>query len=116
MKYLIRTLKILLGLLLLLIVVFFLGPKVERPKVEKPYPKVTSDLAQLEQEIISGEASVGNMKADNEARIIWADSIPQKTPYSIVYLHGWSASQEEGDPVHIETAKRYGWESTGGCV
>lgn len=108
MRYIIKAFKILLGLLLLLVVVFFLGPKVEQPNLDKPYPKLTSDLELLEQTIRDGEASVKHMKTDNEARIIWADSIPQKTPYSIVYLHGWSASQEEGDPVHTETAKRYG--------
>ncbi|MGB5403930.1 MAG: alpha/beta hydrolase [Robiginitalea sp.] len=66
-------------------------------------------MAQLQAEINRHEAAIPNIKADNEARIIWADSIPKKTPYSIVYLHGWSASQEEGDPLHIETAKRYGY-------
>ncbi|MCB0644885.1 MAG: alpha/beta hydrolase, partial [Phaeodactylibacter sp.] len=44
---------------------------------------------------------------NNEARIIWADSI-RKTPYSVVYLHGFSASQMEGDPLHRDFAKRYG--------
>ncbi|MDM9631567.1 alpha/beta hydrolase [Robiginitalea aurantiaca] len=85
-----------------------LGPKVDTPTFDKTMPSVPSDLAELEQEIVMHEAAIPNIKPDNEARIIWADSIPGKTPYSIVYLHGWSASQEEGDPLHLETAKRYG--------
>ena len=36
------------------------------------------------------------------------DSLKQVTEYSIVYLHGFSASQEEGDPVHYEFAQKFG--------
>jgi hypothetical protein len=49
------------------------------------------------------------IKPNNQARIIWAnDSIKEKTEYSIVYLHGFSASQEEGNPVHRNIAKAFG--------
>ena len=49
------------------------------------------------------------MKPDNEARILWInDSTKQKTEYAVVYLHGFSASQEEGDPVHTDFAKKFG--------
>ncbi|HXB95761.1 MAG TPA: alpha/beta hydrolase, partial [Puia sp.] len=48
------------------------------------------------------------LKPDNEARIVWTDTAKKKTPYAIVYLHGFSASQGEGDPVHRYIAKRYG--------
>ena len=87
---------------------YFLGPEVETPTLDRSLPEVTADLVQLEQEIQQQEGAIPNVKPDNEARVIWADSIPGKTPYSIVYLHGWSASQEEGDPIHLNTAKRYG--------
>jgi len=103
-----KLLKFIGLLLALLIVMYLLGPKVDSPVLDRSLPEVTSDLVQLEQEINRREAAIPNLKPDNEARIIWADSIPSKTPYSIVYLHGWSASQEEGDPLHLETAKRYG--------
>ena len=48
------------------------------------------------------------VKPDNQARIVWYDSSREKTPYSIIYLHGFSASQAEGDPVHINMAKKFG--------
>lgn len=102
-------LKVLFLLLFLLVIVYFTGPKVNKPSLIKTKPIVTSNLMQLEKQISESEAAIVNIKPDNEARIIWADSIPKKTPYSIVYLHGWSASQEEGDPIHLETAKRYGF-------
>ena len=34
--------------------------------------------------------------------------IKNKTAYSIVYLHGFSASQAEGDPVHKNIAAMFG--------
>jgi len=103
-----KILRIALFLMVLLALAYFLGPKVDDPTLEKALPEVTPDLVQLEREIEQREGDTPNIKPDNEARIVWADSIPVKTPYSIVYLHGWSASQEEGDPVHLETAKRFG--------
>ena len=36
------------------------------------------------------------------------DSLKEKTEYAVVYLHGFSASQEEGDPVHYDFAKKFG--------
>jgi pimeloyl-ACP methyl ester carboxylesterase len=36
------------------------------------------------------------------------DSLKQRTDYAVVYLHGFSASQEEGDPVHYEFAQQFG--------
>jgi len=108
MKFAFKILKYALGLIALLALIFFFGPRVAKPNVEKPFPEVNSDIRLLEQEIKDREAAINNIKPDNEARIVWADSVPQKTSYSLVYLHGWSASQEEGDPIHTETAKRYG--------
>ncbi|NNC35547.1 MAG: alpha/beta hydrolase, partial [Croceitalea sp.] len=108
MKVVFKIIKAFLLLVVLLLVVYFLGPQVEKPNLDETLPIVTTNLIQLEQEIAMHEAKIPNVKPDNQARIIWFDSIPQKTPFSIVYLHGWSASQEEGDPIHTETAKRYG--------
>jgi len=40
---------------------------------------------------------------------VWADTATKKkTEYVIVYLHGFSASQKEGDPVHRAIAKKFG--------
>jgi esterase/lipase len=50
-----------------------------------------------------------SVKTDNQARIVWAnDSLKKITEYAIVYLHGFSASQEEGNPVHRNIAKAFG--------
>lgn len=108
MKIVFRILKGLLIIVLILVVVYYMGPSVEKPNLDKTLPIVSSDLFTLEKEIKEKETANVLVKPGNESRIIWHDSIPQKTPYSIVYLHGWSASSEEGAPLHVEIGKRYG--------
>ncbi|MEM7379579.1 MAG: alpha/beta fold hydrolase [Bacteroidota bacterium] len=108
MRVILRIFKGLLLLFALLLLVYFLGPKVEEPNLNTSLPKITSDLALLEQNIVDKENSNPKIKAGNASKIIWYDSVPSQTPYSIVYLHGWSASTAEGEPLHMEMAKRYG--------
>src|SRR5262245_60842411 len=94
--------------LLLLIVVYFLGPQPKPPKLTIDLPAVPSEPAALEKYIRDNEAK-HKLKPDNEARIMWMnDSLKEKTEYAVVYLHGFSASQEEGDPVHYEFAQKFG--------
>ena len=100
--------KIILGILAILIIVFLLGPR--PPKMDFTNLQVknfSTDLQALEDSINRAEASLP-MKPDNQARIVWVDTPYQKTPYSIVYINGNAASQEEGDPIHEGLAHRYG--------
>jgi esterase/lipase len=95
-------------LLLLLIVVYFVGPKPSSPKFTKELPAVPAEPAALVKYISDHEA-LHKLKPGNEARIIWLhDSLKEKTEYAVVYIHGFSASQEEGDPVHYDFAKKFG--------
>ncbi len=95
-------------ILLVLIGVYFLGPRPATPKYATNLPSLPAQPDQLEQHIRTNEAK-HKLKPDNEARIIWAnDSLRQQTEYAVVYLHGFSASQEEGDPVHYEFAQKFG--------
>ncbi len=103
-----RIFKGLVVLLALIVLGFFLGPKVENPNLDTTLPEVTTNLKALEHWIKDQEKAIPNIKPNNEARIIWNDSIPTKTAYSIVYLHGWSASHMEGHPIHVDMAKKYG--------
>jgi esterase/lipase len=103
-----RFIKWLGIVLVILIIIYFLGPQPSTPKYDNQLPVIPSDAAQLEKYIADNEAK-HKLKPDNEARIIWFnDSAKEKTEYAIVYLHGFSASQEEGDPVHKEFAKKFG--------
>ena len=89
--------------------VYAVGPDVPDADLDPALPIVTQNLTELEAEINRSEAALSDLKPDNEARIVWADTATkQKTPYSIVYIHGFGASWAEGDPVHRNLAKRYG--------
>lgn len=103
-----RFLKIIAAVVALLAIVYFLGPKPAAPIYNNNLIQVPSEPAALESFIRNKEAA-HKVKPDNEARIVWAnDSTKVKTPYVIVYLHGFSASQEEGNPVHRNIAKQFG--------
>ncbi|WBL27018.1 alpha/beta hydrolase [Zunongwangia sp. HGR-M22] len=65
-------------------------------------------LNKLDEYIASKEASVNDLKPNNEAHIIWEKEY-QKTPISIVYLHGFGASSKEGEPVISKLAEKFGW-------
>jgi len=93
---------------LLLIGFYVLGPRASYPAFDNTLPQMKmGSLNELATFVKQKDADVPNLKALNESSIVWADSI-RKTPYSIVYLHGFSASQMEGDPIHREFAARYG--------
>ncbi len=87
---------------------YFIGSHPKKPELSPALPLVPESLSSLEGKICYDEGSLP-IKKDNEARIIWANNTPhKKTKFSLVYLHGFSASQEEGSPLHQEFAKRYG--------
>lgn len=97
----------LVGLLGLLTVIYFLGPKAEFDQVNSTMIDVNMVVEELDAYVESSERMVQGIKPDNHSRIVWADSV-RKTEYAIVYLHGFSASPMESNPVHIELAKRFG--------
>lgn len=96
-----------IGLTGLLLVTYFLGPKVQKLRLNPEIQACPVGIKNIASHIIQHESQF-QIKPDNEARLIWADSNQQKTEYAVVYLHGFSASQEEGDSVHQVFAKRYG--------
>src|SRR5258708_27840125 len=100
--------KWLLLIPVVLILLYLLGPSPATPSYKKEMPAVPSEPVTLEKYIRDNEAA-HKLKPDNEARIVWAhDSLKEKTPYDLVYLHGFSASQGEGDPVHRYIAGKFG--------
>lgn len=93
---------------LLLVIGYLMGPRPSTPAYRKELNSVPDEAPALEQYIQQQEAR-HKVKPDNEARVVWAnDSTKAKTPYAIVYLHGFSASQGEGDPVHRDIARQFG--------
>lgn len=92
----------------ILSIIYLLGPTPPKTELSGVLPVISTDLMELEKTIVEREKENSLIKPDNEARIIWADNAYQKTPYSIVYLHGFGASQAEGAPLHTTLAKKYG--------
>lgn len=92
-----------------LMIIYFVGPRPSKPVLEASLPKVTNNVVKLEEEVNRSEKAQESIKKNNQARIIWYN--PQekkKTKYSVVYLHGFSSSQAEANPIHREFAERYG--------
>ena len=92
---------------LLLGAVYLVGPRVETPQFSEEIPYVPKDLDSLQNWIQSKEQAQGNIRFDNESKLYFNDSIPQKTEYSVLYLHGFTASGKEGDPVHKMIAQAF---------
>ncbi len=101
-----RIIKISLPLILLM-AVYFLGSTPKKPAYDETMPSVPSGAVELEKYVASRDKG-HRIKPDNEGRIIWKDSTKEKTEYAVVYVHGFSASQMEGDPVHRRFAKEFG--------
>ena len=100
-----RILKIVILSILALFVIYFLGPQPPKPVLNEILPAVAS-IDALDSYITAMEAP-HKIKPNNQAKIIWADSSKSQTEYALVYLHGFSASQMEGDPVHQNIAKQF---------
>jgi esterase/lipase len=86
-----------------------MGPTVSFPPLDFSPFILNAQIEDLDSMIFVKESEIKDLKPDNEARIVWADSTKVKTKYAIVYLHGFSASQEEGNPVHRDVAKEFGY-------
>jgi esterase/lipase len=85
-----------------------LGPKPAAPKLETPVFNLVADLPTLEKQINDRELSVTGIRQGCQAKIVWADSTrKQKTKLVFLYIHGFSSTHVDGDPVHKNIAKQY---------
>lgn len=100
-----RSLKLGMILVGLMLFVYLIGPHPETPKFNYQLPAIAE--GENLDSLVQSEEAKHKVKPNNEAKIIWADSSHQPTEYAIVYLHGFSASQMEGDPIHKKIAKQF---------
>ena len=96
-------------IVLLLAATYLLGPRVEYPAINTEPISFDIPLETLDAYLESIESEIVDVKPENESKIVWADSTKTKTAYAVVYLHGFSASREEGHPIHVNFANRYGY-------
>jgi pimeloyl-ACP methyl ester carboxylesterase len=102
-----RFLKVTSILLIALIIIYLSGPKFPKPSYSKDLPSIQIPTSEADSFIKKKEANL-KIKPDNESRIIWAnESLKNKTEYCLLYIHGFSASWFEGEPVHRDFAHRY---------
>ena len=99
-----KALKIIVGIVILVFLIYFLGPVMPDPVLNSKLPVVNEPI----QEFVAHLESIEKIRPGNEAKILWAnDSVKAKTEYVLLYLHGFSASRQEGFPVNEDFSKRY---------
>jgi esterase/lipase len=90
-----------------LIAIYLVGPSPDAFEFDSRLP-VTAPISEIEHFVANRESQLP-VKPNNEAEIQWAnDSSHQQTEYALVYLHGFSASKEEGAPAHRNIAREFG--------
>ncbi|SDL31539.1 Esterase/lipase [Salinimicrobium catena] len=87
----------------IIVVTYFSGPHIPKPEYDTDLPRLPEDLIALEEYVERREAKKP-VRKDNHARILWQDSVPRKTEYSVVYLHGFAGSYRDGYPVNVHIA------------
>ncbi|GAB5520370.1 MAG: alpha/beta hydrolase [Rhodothermales bacterium] len=101
MKKALAALGILVGLGA---VTFFAGPRATDDTALQPV-----DLPNdLDGYLAAQEAAVDGLRPGTERAVIWAGPAKQQTPYSVVYIHGFSASRGETYPLSDSLAQRLG--------
>ncbi|OQX09542.1 MAG: hypothetical protein BWK76_22050, partial [Desulfobulbaceae bacterium A2] len=81
--------------LVVLLVIFFSGPRVEVKTTLRPLA-LPQDLDQY---LAQSEAAVGGIVPGTEKRIDWAKGPGVQTALAVVYLHGFSASRQDTAPL-----------------
>ena len=104
MKMIKKILGSIIMLFVLLGIVFYAGPRVEVDTTLQPI-----NLPQdLEGYLRESEAKFSDIVPGTEKTIIWASEPGQKTPLSIRYLHGFSATRQEVAPLSDNLAAKLG--------
>ena len=102
------VLKVIMATAIILAVVYMIGPKSKIQSLDGDYPTVPTRMPEIENFVMEKQDTTHGLKPGNEAKIVWADSLNRsKTPYSIIYIHGFGASEMEGNPVHRKIADHF---------
>ena len=88
----------------LIVGVWVFGP-LEPSKINVNFENQLSEK-DLDKYLSMEEKNFNDITAGVEKRIIWANNVGEKTPLSIIYIHGFSATSEEVRPVPDRIANR----------
>ncbi|MEM8486532.1 MAG: alpha/beta fold hydrolase [Bacteroidota bacterium] len=94
----------LFGAGVLLVALIFAG----RQKPVDTTIKAKSFGAELDESLRASESQYDDIIAGTEKKIVWASEAQEKTPISIVYIHGFSATRQETAPLSDTLAERFG--------
>lgn len=101
-----KILFTILTLILVLLLVYFLGPTPKFEAFDNAPSTLKFDINTVEAFINEKESKVENIKEDNQSQFVWQDSF-KRTEYSMVYLHGFSASHGEAQPILDNFSEKY---------
>jgi pimeloyl-ACP methyl ester carboxylesterase len=100
-----------IGLVFILLILFYVVGPTPSPSIIDTKPLLMNNQLEIQSldSVLLIQEQVANLKPLNNAHIVWNDSVnKKKTPYSIVYIHGFSASHAEGYPIHEHLAEKFG--------
>jgi len=97
-----------LSVIALVTSIFMLGPKAPAPQLDSSPAVCSLAIDELDAFLASHESNFKTLKPGNEASITWVNDSVHQTEYAIVYLHGFTASKVEGQPVTTTFAKEFG--------
>ncbi len=104
-----RVVATLAAAVLLAVLVFLAGPRnAFGPNTPSARAQAPQEIAQLDDWVRKSEAAFPDIKPNNEKRIVWAGAAGQRTPWAVVYIHGFSASRLETAPMTDMVAKALG--------
>jgi alpha-beta hydrolase superfamily lysophospholipase len=104
-RYLLRTVVV----LAIAAGVFFAGPR-NSFGPSKPTPRALppTDIAALDDWIANSEAATPDIRPGTAKGIVWHGTAHERTPWAVVYLHGFSASRLETAPMAEQVAQALG--------
>lgn len=94
-------------LIIVLVMIYYLGPKVNLEAPTRDLPMINIPLKDLDSYVVAKESGA-QIKTNNEGTIVWADSVGKQTEYVLLYLHGFSASRYEGYPITQNFIDKFG--------
>ena len=98
-----------LGLVLLMTLVFVLGPRNPfGPDAPAARPAPPAALAELDDWLVRSEAGFADIRPGLAKRITWHGGQRLRQPWAVVYVHGFSASLQETAPLARRVAEGLG--------
>lgn len=92
---------------LFLVLFYFSGPRLPRTPLNTELPVIPVGIDRID-EYVQGKDKGLPVKPGNEGIILWADTVGQPTEYVLLYLHGFSASRQEGYPLTHDFVQEFG--------